>query len=112
MKMTGKNRSTRGKTNPSATLSSTHPTWTDPGSSPGLRYERPATNRLSHGTALYRVWQNIHESHPFTLIILQSKNFIIQYLVLAKQITNLVNNLEPKYFFVSIRETARKIQLC
>jgi hypothetical protein len=27
------------------------PTWTDPGSKPGLRGERPATNRLSHGTA-------------------------------------------------------------
>ena len=29
----------------------TNPTWTDPGSNPGLRGERPATNRLSHGTA-------------------------------------------------------------
>jgi hypothetical protein len=47
MKLTGKNRSTRGKTS-SATLSTTDPTWTDP----GLRGERPATNRLSHGTAL------------------------------------------------------------
>jgi hypothetical protein len=27
------------------------PTWTDAGSNPGLRSERPATNRLSHGTA-------------------------------------------------------------
>jgi hypothetical protein len=37
---------------PSATLSTTNPTWTDPGSISGLRGERPATNRLSHGTAL------------------------------------------------------------
>jgi hypothetical protein len=45
------NRSTRGKkTCPSATLSTTNPTCTDPGSNPGLRGERPATNRLSHGT--------------------------------------------------------------
>jgi hypothetical protein len=35
----------------SATLSITNPTWTDPGSNPGLRRERPATDRLSHGTA-------------------------------------------------------------
>jgi hypothetical protein len=28
------------------------PIWTDPGSNPGLRGERPATNRLSHGTAM------------------------------------------------------------
>jgi hypothetical protein len=26
-----------------------NPTWTDPGSNPVLRGERPATNRLSHG---------------------------------------------------------------
>jgi hypothetical protein len=42
---------TRRKTCPSATLSTTNLTWTDPGSSPGVRGERPATNRLSHGTA-------------------------------------------------------------
>jgi hypothetical protein len=44
---------TRRKTCPNATLSTTNPTWTDPGSNPGLRSERPATNRLSHGTALH-----------------------------------------------------------
>jgi hypothetical protein len=42
------NRNTRGKTCPSATLFTT---WSDPGSSPRLRDGRPATNRLSHGTA-------------------------------------------------------------
>jgi hypothetical protein len=41
----------RRKTCSSATLSTTNPTWTDPGSNPILRSERPATNRLSHGTA-------------------------------------------------------------
>jgi hypothetical protein len=50
MKVTGENRSTRGKTCPSATLSTTNPTWTDPGSN--LRGGRPVTNRMSHGTAL------------------------------------------------------------
>jgi hypothetical protein len=39
-----------GKTCPSATLSTTNPTRTDPGSKPGLRGERPVANRLSHGT--------------------------------------------------------------
>jgi hypothetical protein len=39
------NRSTRGNSCPSAILSTTNPTWADPGG------ERPATNRLSHGTA-------------------------------------------------------------
>jgi hypothetical protein len=50
MKLTGEDRSTRGKTCPSATLSTTNPAWTDPGSNPGLRGGRLAANRL--GTAL------------------------------------------------------------
>jgi hypothetical protein len=37
------------KTCPSDTLSITNPTWTEPGSNPGLRSGRPAVNRLSHG---------------------------------------------------------------
>jgi hypothetical protein len=53
MKLTGENRSTREKSCPSATSSTTNPIWTDPGSNSGLRGERPATNRLSHGTALH-----------------------------------------------------------
>jgi hypothetical protein len=51
MKMTGGKPKYSGKTCPSATLSKTNPTWTDPGSNPALRGGRPATNRLSHGTA-------------------------------------------------------------
>jgi hypothetical protein len=42
---------TRRKTCLSATLSTANLTWTDLGSNPGLRGERPATDRLSHGTA-------------------------------------------------------------
>jgi hypothetical protein len=37
---------------PSATLSTINPTWPDPGSNPGRRGEKPATNRLSHGAAI------------------------------------------------------------
>jgi hypothetical protein len=51
MILTGENRITRSKTYPIATLFTTNPTWTDPGAIPGLRGERPAANRLSHGTA-------------------------------------------------------------
>jgi hypothetical protein len=53
MQLTGENRRTRGKTCPSATLSTTNPTWTETGSNldrPCLRGRRPAANRLSHGT--------------------------------------------------------------
>jgi len=49
--LTGENRRTRRKTCPSATLSTTNPTWTDTGTNSGLSCERPATNRLSHNTA-------------------------------------------------------------
>jgi hypothetical protein len=57
VKLTGENRSTREKTCPSSSLSTTNPTWIDPGSNLGLRGERPATNRLSHGTTLVPVYQ-------------------------------------------------------
>jgi hypothetical protein len=54
MKLTGENRRTRGEMCPSATLSTTNPTWTGLGSkTPGLRGGRPAANPLSHGTALH-----------------------------------------------------------
>jgi hypothetical protein len=39
------------KTYPSATLSTTNPIWPDLGSNPGRRGGKPATNRLSYGTA-------------------------------------------------------------
>jgi hypothetical protein len=48
-----------GETLPSATLSTTNPTWIDPGANPGLRGERPATNRLSHGTAYNVIYYTI-----------------------------------------------------
>jgi hypothetical protein len=54
--LTGENRRTRRKTCTSATLSTTNPTWTDPGPNPGSRGNRPATYRLSHGTAFIPVY--------------------------------------------------------
>jgi hypothetical protein len=53
MILTGENWRTRRKTCPSATLSTTNPTWIDPGANSGPRGERPATNDLSYGTAHY-----------------------------------------------------------
>jgi hypothetical protein len=52
-----------GKTCPNSTLSITNPTWTDPGSNLGLRRERPATNRLSHGTAISNSFLQNFGSH-------------------------------------------------
>jgi hypothetical protein len=56
MKLAGENRSTRGKTCPPATLSTTNPARTDSGSNPSLRGGKPATNRLSHGAARVRIY--------------------------------------------------------
>jgi hypothetical protein len=52
MILTGENRRTQRKPCSSATLSTTNPTWIDPGANPELRGERPATNDLSDDTAL------------------------------------------------------------
>jgi hypothetical protein len=41
------------KTCPSATLSTTNLTWPDPGSNPGRRGGKPATNRLSYSAAYH-----------------------------------------------------------
>jgi hypothetical protein len=41
-----------GETCPSANLSTTNPTWPDPGSNLGRRSGKPATNRLSYGAAI------------------------------------------------------------
>jgi hypothetical protein len=51
MKLTWENRSSRRKTSPGATLTTTNPTYSEPVLNPCLRGGRPATNRLSHGTA-------------------------------------------------------------
>jgi hypothetical protein len=47
----GKTEKLKRKTCPSATLSTTNPTWINPGVNLGLRSERLAANQLSHGTA-------------------------------------------------------------
>jgi hypothetical protein len=41
-----------GENLPQRPLSTTNPTWADPGSNPGRRGGKSATNRLSYGAAL------------------------------------------------------------
>jgi hypothetical protein len=53
------NRRTRRKTCPSATFSTTNPTFTALGTNPVLCGEKPATNRLSYGTAMYNTLKYI-----------------------------------------------------
>jgi hypothetical protein len=59
------------KTCPSATLSTTNPTWLNPGSNLGRRSGKPATNRLSYGTAklMKESQPSKNYSHPTILKI-------------------------------------------
>jgi hypothetical protein len=110
MKLTGDNRSTRGKTCPSATLSTTNPTWTNPGSNPGLRGERPATNRLSHGTAFpsvpttanisFRDAVLLHEVHNDEIVSLRMT--VVQSTKVAK---------DPKVFSIPERNVHKNFNL-
>jgi hypothetical protein len=78
----GESRRTRRETCPSTTLSTTNPTWIDPDTNPGLRGERPATNHLSHGTAVspWSVHPPVYVSisvHPFHLLfIFSNQDFV------------------------------------
>jgi len=46
----------RRDTCPSATLSTTNPTWSTLSANPSLRADRPATNGLHHGTGPNDFW--------------------------------------------------------
>jgi hypothetical protein len=51
MILTGENGRTWRETCPSASLSTTNPTWTDMSANPGRHREMPVTNHLSHDMA-------------------------------------------------------------
>jgi hypothetical protein len=70
MTLTGENQRTRRYSCPSVTFSTTKTTWTDPSANPGLRGERPATNRLSHNTAnlIHILSRHFHMIH-FNIIL-------------------------------------------
>jgi hypothetical protein len=72
------NRRTRRKTCPSATLSTTNPTWIEPGANPGLRGERPATNDLSY----LPLSSSFSSSFPFPFVPLQRRGCLVAPLFL------------------------------
>jgi hypothetical protein len=78
------------------TLSTTNPTWTDPRSDTGQRGGRPATNRLSHGTA--------HDSVLLTSCIVKTLQDCLLYLfrriysVSANWSSRLTNHFAPECF--------------
>jgi hypothetical protein len=67
MILTGENWSTGRETHISVILSTTNPTWTELGLNPGCKFKRPATDRLSHGTA----WQQFPHDRNKTSHITQ-----------------------------------------
>jgi hypothetical protein len=69
------------KTCPSATLSTTNPTWPDPGSNPGRLGGKPATNRLSYVAAIHIPYaafyrHTISEDINFNHIALVAKHYM------------------------------------
>jgi hypothetical protein len=87
-----------GENLPSATLSTTNPTWIDPGANPGLSGERPATNRLSHGTAKlatdsYKLSSSSQDDTAFPLLLLAFRETVT---VFTKIQTKLINSLDGK----------------
>jgi hypothetical protein len=62
-------------------LSTTNPTWPDPGSNPSRRGGEPATNRLSYGAACF---PNVTHSHNIqwnvidkTLLLFSAKMYFV-----------------------------------
>jgi hypothetical protein len=68
---------------PSTTLSTTNPTWLDPGSNPGRRGGKPATNRLSYGagTRAYLNPQSLWISRVWLFIDICSSFFVLLFII-------------------------------
>jgi hypothetical protein len=78
-----KNEKCWEKTCPSATLSTTNPTWIDQGANLGLCGRRPVTNCLSHGMAFVLLKTGL-SSYP--CFILVSQNDIYSFLQISPQL--------------------------
>jgi hypothetical protein len=64
------------KTCPGATLSTTNPTWPDPGLNPGRRGAKPATNRFSYGAAIFKeVTKLLNTDRKSIIIVNVNDNF-------------------------------------
>jgi hypothetical protein len=78
------------KTCPGATLSTTNPTLPDPGSNPGRRGGKPATNRLSYGAAYNKT---CHDQKVVSIIICCPERLDIKYTWMPSLIYQNVVNL-------------------
>jgi hypothetical protein len=86
MMITGENQRTQRKPCLSATLSTTNPTWIHPGAHLSLCVDRPATNRLSYGTAisLDKLWRNKREHILKVFKIISEDKWLVLGLWLCK----------------------------
>ena len=84
MKLTGKNGSTWGKTCPSAILSTTNRTWTDPGSYPSLR----GKGRLLTAWAMARHKSEVNTCHELYFV-----KWIFWLINVALRFCNIISTL-------------------
>jgi hypothetical protein len=82
MRIDRENWSTRKKNRPSATLSTTNPTWTDLSSNPYRRIGKSAANRLSYATAFKGLTK-----YPESLVDILSSSLLVH------NVTDLFNAL-------------------
>jgi hypothetical protein len=94
MKLVGENRSARGKSCPSATLSTKNPTWTNQGSNSGLRGGIPATSRLSHGTAISM--ESVNHVWPAVSLLLTLRSVSIIIPAGYRSVCPCVDNVSKK----------------
>jgi hypothetical protein len=82
------------KTCPSATLSTTNTTWPDPGSNPGRHGGKPATNRLSYGTASIDCkLNNIHSFINGSMALLLGPGLFFSFVIFFTQTVGLLGRV-------------------
>jgi hypothetical protein len=100
------------KTCPSAILSTTNPTWPDPGLNPGRRGGKPATNRLSYVAA--NVWlSKSYESNRNREVNIEFNfEWILKMLYVVHDIFNFIelSFLNLKFSFPLRRSIKSKIK--
>jgi hypothetical protein len=90
----------------SATLTTKSPTWTNLGTNLGFHGERPVTNRLSHGTALFIRYSQLTWFELFGLMISWNPSSSHKCWIQAKQCSWKSKGSEIIYSFSVVGTTA------
>jgi hypothetical protein len=86
------------KTCPRATLSTTNPTWPDPGLNPARRGGKPATNRLSYGAAYVQRFRGMYFASTAEFTIEYTKYKFIDMSLLYR---NLRRGWKPIFYEIN-----------